>query len=83
MRKKNGKVMPAVKNPRAIVSVPFEREDFEVVDKAAEKAGVPLSRFIREATMRRAKPQVFVSPQTQTSATVPTQFETLTVWYAA
>lgn len=72
-----------VKHPRAIVSVLFRQEDFEEIDKAAEKAGVPISKFIREATMRRVRPSVFAYPPTQTSSSVSTHFENLTVWYAA
>ena len=42
---------PGRKNARAIVSVAFSREDFELVCSAAEKRGVKLSALIRAATL--------------------------------
>ena len=44
--------MPAVKHPRAIVSVAFSAEQFERVSLAAERAGKATSRFIRERALR-------------------------------
>ena len=42
---------PGRKAARAIVSVAFSREDFELVCSAAEKRGVKLSALIRAATL--------------------------------
>lgn len=44
--------------PPAIVSVPFERADFERVEKAALEAGVPISGYIRQRTL--APPECLV-----------------------
>ena len=41
--------------PRALVSVSFRPEDLEIVATAAEGAGTPLSTFIREAALERAR----------------------------
>ena len=48
---------PAVKHPRAVVSVAFRRNDFETVAAAADRFGERLSEFIREAALARARPQ--------------------------
>jgi hypothetical protein len=48
---------PAVKNARAIVSVPFARADFEKVAESAEQLGKRTSEFIREAALERALSQ--------------------------
>ena len=45
------------RRPRAVVSVAFPREDFEVVEECAERLGKRLSEFIREAAIARAKPR--------------------------
>ena len=42
---------PAVKSPRAIVSVAFSKEEFEQVSDAADKGSVPLSQFIRDSAL--------------------------------
>jgi predicted DNA binding CopG/RHH family protein len=60
---------PGVKKPRAVVSVAFSREDFEKVEEQAEKLGVNLSRFVREAALERAsslevRPASYVDPNT-------------------
>ena len=46
--------MKPTRKPRAIVSVPFDRADFEAVSLAAERAGLTTSRFIREAALALA-----------------------------
>ena len=43
------------RRPRAVVSVAFPREDFELVERRARKLGKKLSEFIREASLARAK----------------------------
>lgn len=51
-----GEVRPAVKPPRAIVSVAFSRKDFDAVAAHAERHGMRLSEFIRRATLDRLAP---------------------------
>ena len=46
---------PGRKKPRAVVSVAFNREDFETVAAFAERAGMKLSQFIRSAAIRCAE----------------------------
>ena len=43
------------KQPRAVVSVAFRRDDFKVVADAAEQEGERVSEFIRTAAIHRAK----------------------------
>ena len=45
---------PGVKGRRAVVSVAFPRDEFEVVDEGAERSGEKLSEFIRKAALNRA-----------------------------
>ena len=47
-------VRPATHKPRAVVSVAFNRDDFNRVTEAAQRSGVKTSEFIREATLDRA-----------------------------
>jgi hypothetical protein len=42
---------PGRKKRRAVVSVAFDREDFETVAAFAERAGMKLSQFIRSAAI--------------------------------
>ena len=49
---------PARKKPRAVVSVAFNRDDFETVAAFAERAGMKLSEFIRSAAMGCAEGMV-------------------------
>jgi hypothetical protein len=44
----------AVKKPRAVVSVAFSREDFERIEEQAERLGITLSKFIRDAALEKA-----------------------------
>ena len=44
------------KPARAIVSVAFTREDFDLVSESAEQAGMRTSAFIRTAALERASP---------------------------
>lgn len=44
-----------VRVPRAVVSVAFRREDFELVAAAAERANMKLSEFIRAAALAAAR----------------------------
>ena len=48
---------PAVKSPRAIVSVAFSKEEFEQVSDAADRDGVSLSKYIRDAATWMARVQ--------------------------
>lgn len=50
-----GEVHPAVKSPRAVVSVAFPRDEFGRVAEAARAEGVKISAFIREAAVERAE----------------------------
>jgi hypothetical protein len=45
----------APRGNRAVVSVGFKTAEFTLVSAAAEKRGQPLSRFIREAALDRAR----------------------------
>lgn len=45
---------PPVKSGRAIVSVAFSRNDFELVSEVARESGMKTSEFIRDAAIRRA-----------------------------
>lgn len=45
---------PAVKNPRAVVSVAFRREDYERVCEAAQRAEMRVSEYIREMALGRS-----------------------------
>ena len=47
----NAEKMPGRKNARAVVSVAFNRDDFELVGQRAEQLGMKTSEFIREATL--------------------------------
>ena len=51
---------PARKKPRAVVSVAFNRDDFETVAAFAERAGMKLSEFIRSAAMGCAEGKLLV-----------------------
>jgi hypothetical protein len=51
---------PARKKPRAVVSVAFNRDDFETVAAFAERAGMKLSEFIRSAAMGCAEGKTLV-----------------------
>jgi len=51
---------PGRKKPRAVVSVAFNREDFETVAASAERAGVKLSQFIRSAAIGCAEGKMLV-----------------------
>jgi hypothetical protein len=43
------------RRPRAVVSVAFSRDDFELVEERAKRLGKKLSEFIREASLARAR----------------------------
>lgn len=45
----------SVRAPRAVVSVAFRREDFELVAAAAERANMKLPEFIRTAALAAAR----------------------------
>ncbi len=51
----NPVAVPSVKNPRAVVSVAFSRQDFERVGAAARISDMKVSEFIREASLGRAR----------------------------
>jgi hypothetical protein len=47
-------VCPPVKNPRAIVSVPFTVDELRQVSEGARGRGLRMTTFIREAALERA-----------------------------
>ena len=51
---------PARKKPRAVVSVAFNRDDFDTVAAFAERAGMKLSEFIRSAAIGCAEGKTLV-----------------------
>ena len=51
---------PGRKKPRAVVSVAFNRDDFETVAAFAERAGMKLSQFIRSAAIGCAAGKMLV-----------------------
>jgi hypothetical protein len=51
---------PGRKKPRAVVSVAFKRDDFEIVAAFAERAGMKLSEFIRSAAIGCAEGKMMV-----------------------
>jgi len=51
----NAVTLPPVKNPRAIVSVAFPGDDFDMVSDAADRLGMRLSEFIRRAAIDHAR----------------------------
>jgi hypothetical protein len=51
---------PGRKKPRAVVSVAFNRDDFETVAAFAERAGMKLSEFIRSAAIGCAEGKMLV-----------------------
>jgi hypothetical protein len=59
---------PGRKKPRAVVSVAFNREDFETVAALAERAGMKLSQFIRSAAIGCAEGKMLVVFLTSGSA---------------
>ena len=59
---------PGRKKPRAVVSVAFNREDFETVAAFAERAGMKLSQFIRSAAIGCAEGKMLVAFLTSGSA---------------
>jgi hypothetical protein len=50
-------VRPAVKSPRAVVSVAFSREDFEAIAQYAKRHGMKTSEFIRRAALAQLAPK--------------------------
>ena len=52
---------PPVKAARAVVSVPFSRQDYEKVALCAEQTGERISEFIREGALQRAAEHVAVA----------------------
>jgi hypothetical protein len=45
----------AVRNRRSIVSVAIPSEEFVIIAKAAEREGLKLSQYLREAALEKAK----------------------------
>lgn len=60
-----------VRRSRAVVSVSFNAEDFDLVDEAAESTGMKLSEFIRTAAIQRAR-QAYANPAFDIAAGVHT-----------
>lgn len=56
------------KNPRAVVSVAFPRDDFSKVSEAAGASNMKVSEFIRTAALERAE-RVTGSPRTYSMST--------------
>ena len=52
----NTEAVRRTKPIRAVVSVAFKREDFEVVAEHAEQLGMRTSEFIRKAALEKALP---------------------------
>ena len=50
------------KPARAVVSVAFRRDDFEIVSAAAERAEMRTSEFIRTAALEKVKPSAVFAP---------------------
>ena len=50
-------VRPPVKSPRAVVSVAFNREDFERVAEFARQQDMKISEFIRHAALEQVSPR--------------------------
>lgn len=46
------RIEPDRKTPRALISVPLSPADLAVIDRAAKRAKLSRSRFIREAALR-------------------------------
>ena len=46
-------VQPPVKAPRAVVSIAFSREDFQMVADYAKRHGMKTSEYIREAALKQ------------------------------
>jgi hypothetical protein len=63
-----GESRPGRKKPRAVVSVAFNRDDFETVAAFAERAGMKLSQFIRSAAIGCAEGKMLVVFLTSGSA---------------
>lgn len=55
-----GEMTPAVKAPRAIVSVAFSRADFERVAQHARLHGMKTSEFIRRSALEHTRPKSVV-----------------------
>jgi len=68
------------RHPRAIVSVPFERAEFERIGEAARTAGVPISRYIREKAL--AKPTCLLHGE-KTEGVEAHFYETSRTWGTA
>lgn len=60
--------MPGGRKHRAIVSVAFPNEDFYRVCKAAEKAEMKVSQYIRHAALQKASPTVHRLGDNETSS---------------
>ncbi len=67
----NAERRPPAQRGRAIVSVAFNRDDFEAIGEAAEEFGMKLSEFIRHAALDRARPHVLVFGALATEARGP------------
>ena len=48
-------ILEPARRPRAVVSVAFQRDDFELVARQARRSGMTTSGFIREAALNVAK----------------------------
>ncbi len=65
---------PGVSKARAVVSVAFARDDFELVSECAEKQGKKTSEFIREAALDKVVRST--APIMTSSATGPAMVAT-------
>jgi hypothetical protein len=50
----NVQIQPPVKNPRAIVSVPLNRNELSQIEAAARRCGISLSEYIKGAALQRS-----------------------------
>lgn len=52
----NVQIHPPVKNPRAVVSVEFNRDELDQIAITARRLGMSLTTFVREAALRCSAP---------------------------
>jgi hypothetical protein len=57
----SGTMQPPVRNPRAVVRIPFATADFGEIAAAARRAGTSLTEFISSAALAQAREQSRVS----------------------
>jgi hypothetical protein len=68
----NAERRPPAKAARAVVSVAFSREEFDLVATSAEREGMKTSEFIREAALEKAGAHTEVTRLTWSGGTTGT-----------